>query len=237
MVELTQLACPLCGRFVSLAYFDPSRFDPDIYVVNVTGLGRGRGVKVTGRYSILHPGNITVELVKDRILNLAKVLVDHDCLKPQEVLSSLNIKTTDPKEILSLKYKIQSLEIELKEAGKERNQLHSKSESLTTVIDRYRTEFHKLKGEIEVLEANLEEVRKERNMWKNETETLEAQIEELEEKEFDYTEIYDMINIVESVLSEDFVWEVDEEQYPIEALKERLTDLINEYESLEAESE
>jgi len=45
-VSLSQLVCPLFGRFVSLRLFDPSLFEFDSFVVNVRGLGRGRGFAV-----------------------------------------------------------------------------------------------------------------------------------------------------------------------------------------------
>ncbi len=50
---MSQLACPLCGRFVSLSRFDPSGFDNDIYAVNMVGLGRGKGFAVGPSFSVL----------------------------------------------------------------------------------------------------------------------------------------------------------------------------------------
>ena len=55
---MSQLACPLCGRFVSLNGFDPSNFESDIYAVNRTGLGRGRGFAVSESFSVL--GDLTI---------------------------------------------------------------------------------------------------------------------------------------------------------------------------------
>jgi len=55
---MSQLACPLCGRYVSLKCFDPSNFESDIYAVNRTGLGRGKGFAVGPRFSVL--GDITI---------------------------------------------------------------------------------------------------------------------------------------------------------------------------------
>jgi hypothetical protein len=55
---MSQLACPLCGRFVSLNGFDPSNFESDIYAVNRTGLGRGKGFSVGPRFSVL--GDLTI---------------------------------------------------------------------------------------------------------------------------------------------------------------------------------
>lgn len=55
---MSQLACPLCGRYVSLNSFDPSRFESDIYAVNRIGLGRGRGFAVGPSFSVL--GDVTI---------------------------------------------------------------------------------------------------------------------------------------------------------------------------------
>jgi len=55
----SQLACPLCGRFVSLSRFDPSGFDNDIYAVNMVGLGRGKGFAVGPSFSVLNDVTIT----------------------------------------------------------------------------------------------------------------------------------------------------------------------------------
>jgi len=58
-VCLNQLACPLCGRFVSLRHFDPRGFESDIYAVNRTGLGRGKGFAVSETFSVLGDRAIT----------------------------------------------------------------------------------------------------------------------------------------------------------------------------------
>ena len=81
MLSMTpQLVCPVCGRFVSLKSFNPDNFDPDILAVNVKGRGRGKGVRVTEKYSIVQPGNPTIELIKNRMLVLLRVLLDDDSL-------------------------------------------------------------------------------------------------------------------------------------------------------------
>ena len=55
---MSQLACPLCGKYTSLSRFDPSGFESDIYAVNRTGLGRGRGFAVSESFSVL--GDLTI---------------------------------------------------------------------------------------------------------------------------------------------------------------------------------
>jgi len=72
MIGMSQLVCPLCGRFVGVKHFDPRFFEHDIYAVEVRGLGRGRGFEVVGRYSVLDDLSIT-GLIADRchrILNM-----------------------------------------------------------------------------------------------------------------------------------------------------------------------
>lgn len=56
---MSQLACPLCGRFVSIERFDPSGFESDIFAVNVRGLGRGRGFAVSEIFSVLGEPAVT----------------------------------------------------------------------------------------------------------------------------------------------------------------------------------
>jgi len=60
-------------------HFETTGFANDVFAVEVTGLGRGKGVKVTGTYSILQPGDATIELIKDRILEISKILLDSNC--------------------------------------------------------------------------------------------------------------------------------------------------------------
>lgn len=215
---------------MSLAHFDPTGFDLDIYGVEVTGLGRGKGVKVTGMYSILKPGDATIELIKDRILELSRILLENGCLKPDEVLSSLKIKTLSPREIHMLKSDVEVLEVELKDAERER--------------DRLRVEVKTLEAGMEEVRERLRDVKGERDRLRVEVETLEAQLENAKrqpEEKGELNNVYEGIKeameLIEETLGEGWSWDVNEEANPVEALKERLKDLIDEYETLEAEVE
>ena len=106
---MTNLVCPLCGRRVNLESFDPTGYDLDITAVEVTGLGRGRGFKEVSSSSILVPGDPTVELIKNRILDLSKMLLDRKCLTPIEVFSTLKIEVITPKELIRRDEEITSL--------------------------------------------------------------------------------------------------------------------------------
>ena len=47
--EMSQVICPICGKFFSVRYYDPSDFEDDILLVQVRGLGRGARVTITGK--------------------------------------------------------------------------------------------------------------------------------------------------------------------------------------------
>ena len=59
------IVCPLCGRHVPENVFDPTSFEPDIYGVEVVGLGRGKGFLVSKPFSILDNRYIT-DMIADR---------------------------------------------------------------------------------------------------------------------------------------------------------------------------
>ena len=71
-MDMSHLKCPLCGRLVSINYFDPSEFDADVFAVKYRGLGRGKGFEKSDEYSILLSGDPIIELIKERILGISK---------------------------------------------------------------------------------------------------------------------------------------------------------------------
>ena len=65
---MSQFICPLCGKFVSVAKYDPSDFEEDILLVQVRGLGHGKGVEVVERYSMLQGEEPELlDVITDRI--------------------------------------------------------------------------------------------------------------------------------------------------------------------------
>jgi len=66
--------------------FDPSNFDQDIYGVDVSGLGRGRGFSASEPYSILDDKRIT-GLIADRCHMILHMINDHGYIPPQELTS------------------------------------------------------------------------------------------------------------------------------------------------------
>lgn len=80
---MLNLICPLCGRHVPENVFDPSNFDDVIMAVEVSGLGRGRGFAVTGRYIVTNP--LILGLIGDRCHRILRNLNASDYLPPREV--------------------------------------------------------------------------------------------------------------------------------------------------------
>ena len=81
---MMNVVCPLCGRHIPETVFDPSEFQDDIYAVDVSGLGRGRGFQVTGQYSILGDPMI-MGLISDRCHRILHIIQDGGYLPPQEL--------------------------------------------------------------------------------------------------------------------------------------------------------
>jgi chromosome segregation ATPase len=235
-----QLVCPLCGRFVSLTYFDPSGFSDDIYCVEVVGLGRGRGVKVTEKYSILNPGDATIELIKNRIFDLSKLLLNSGCLNREELLSSLEINVADPAEISSLEEKNATLSTELDNTKKSRDEwianretwkshaetLNTRLQEITKTRDELRTDRDKWKNEAEALETSLEEAEASRKHWHDEYLEEESELEDV------YSQINELTGRIEDVVNVSL-----NQNDSLAALKSSVDYLINEYEALEAEEE
>ena len=74
---MSQIICPLCGKFVSVKYYDPSDFDDDILLVQVRGLGHGKGVEITEKYSLLNGDNPELlDLISDRVAVLYDLLYE-----------------------------------------------------------------------------------------------------------------------------------------------------------------
>ena len=74
---MSQFICPMCGKFASVRYFDPSDFEDDILLIQVRGLGRGKGVEIVEKYSLLDGGNPELlDLISDRVAVLYDLLYE-----------------------------------------------------------------------------------------------------------------------------------------------------------------
>jgi predicted nucleic acid-binding Zn-ribbon protein len=84
---MVQLVCPLCGRFVSLRYFDPSSFENDVLGVDTVGLGRGRGTRVVAKFSLLDDSQL-MRTIRDRC-HLLVGIIDGKSPPDQKDLAAL----------------------------------------------------------------------------------------------------------------------------------------------------
>jgi len=74
---MSQFICPLCGKFVSVRFFDASDFEDDILLVQVRGLGHGKGVEIVEKYSLLNGDNPELlELISDRVAVIYDLLYE-----------------------------------------------------------------------------------------------------------------------------------------------------------------
>jgi len=75
--SISQWQCPLCGKFVSIRHYDPSDFEDDILLVQIRGLGRGKGFEVTKKYSLLDGDNPELlDLISDRVAVIYDLLYE-----------------------------------------------------------------------------------------------------------------------------------------------------------------
>lgn len=74
---MSQWICPLCGKFVSVRRYDPSDFEGDILLVQVRGLGHGKGVEIVEKYSLLNGDNPELlDLISDRVAVIYDLLYE-----------------------------------------------------------------------------------------------------------------------------------------------------------------
>ncbi len=74
---MSQVICPICGKFFSVRYYDPSEFEEDILLVQVRGLGRGKGVEIVEKYSLLGGSNPELlDIISDRVAVIYDLLCE-----------------------------------------------------------------------------------------------------------------------------------------------------------------
>ncbi len=83
----------MCGKSASIRTFSPERFADDIFAQTVQGLGRGKGFRVSARFSVLHkPEYVEVRTkIATRLVDLLKLLVDNGTVSKDLVLNQLGI--------------------------------------------------------------------------------------------------------------------------------------------------
>ena len=89
---MSQFICPLCGKYVSVRYYDSSNFEDDILLVQVRGLGHGKGVEIVEKYSLLDGSDPDLlDLISNRIAVLYDLLYeDEEDEEAEEYINDLD---------------------------------------------------------------------------------------------------------------------------------------------------
>lgn len=90
------LTCPACGKLSPLSRYDPRDYEPDIFLCELRGLGRGRGFKVTSVRSVFDDMasssvRAAVGRLCDRCLTILQIMLDNDVIDRQDVVERLGI--------------------------------------------------------------------------------------------------------------------------------------------------
>jgi vacuolar-type H+-ATPase subunit I/STV1 len=212
---VSQLACPLCGRFVSLNGFDPSNFESDIYAVNRTGLGRGRGFAVSESFSVLGDLTITGPIA----LRCRKIL---------GLIEGRVIPSSNDVSVLTLeveKWKREALRIR-KDVG----DLYAKMAELEGTANYWRREAQTLQRIRNEKEAQLASNEEMSQRWsshsvnlENEVRSLKSRIskldqleEEKEEEMLASEEMEEILDMINSSANTDFEYLIDAVEFLLE---------------------
>lgn len=69
--------CPLCGKQVSIKHYDPTDFVNDILIIQLRGLGRGKGFEEVEEYSLLDGSDPELlDLISDRVAVIYDLLYE-----------------------------------------------------------------------------------------------------------------------------------------------------------------
>jgi hypothetical protein len=171
---MSQLACPLCGRFVSLNGFDPSSFESDIYAVNRTGLGRGRGFAVSEIFSVLGDLTITGPIATR-------------CRKILSIIEGREIPTSNDRSVLTKeieKWKGKAIRMR-----KDVDDLHAKIADLEGTSSYWRREaqtLQRIRSENEVQLASHEEMSQN---WRSHSANLENKVRSLKSRKCEFDQL------------------------------------------------
>ena len=87
---MSHFRCPMCGKDSACASFNPENLDLDIYVRQVTGLGRGRGFSPGPDESVFGDDHYTPK-VMDRCMELLKAGIEKGSVTKREIARQLKI--------------------------------------------------------------------------------------------------------------------------------------------------
>ena len=206
----------MCGRFASLRFFDPSSFESDIYAVDVRGLGRGKGVEVVSRTSVLDVPEIVVP-IKNRCRELVRIIDGKLPPAKDEVATLKNDLQKWKKSALDLQKQGNDQQAQL--VDMESNMLHWQREAQN--MEKRNRDF----------EAKIADDESTINKWMNHCDNLNARVNNLtlennklvkkiesmtEEEELAVEEMEEILEMINSSANTDFGYLVDAVRFLLE---------------------
>ncbi len=211
---MSQLCCPMCGRFASLRFFDPASFESDIYAVDVRGLGRGKGVEVVSRTSVLKVSEIVVP-IRNRCRELIRII---DGKLPSNDAAILQ------KDVQ--KWKKSALDLQ-----KQGNDQQAQMVDMESNMLKWKREAQNLKRRNRDLEAKIADDESTIRGWMNRCDKLSAKVHDLtlenkrlakkienmtEEEELAVEEMEMVLERINSSANTDFEYLIDAVQFLLE---------------------
>jgi len=94
---MVMMSCPLCGKMSSVERYNPNYFADDIFILELKGLGRGRGFEVTNSSSIFSPTNRTDSIIdralsdlRDRTFDILNMLDERGIIRETEIVDRMH---------------------------------------------------------------------------------------------------------------------------------------------------
>ena len=206
----------MCGRFASLRFFDPISFESDIYAVDVRGLGRGKGVEVVSRTSVLDVPEIVVP-IKNRCRELIRIIDGK--LPPVK------------DEVVSLKRDMQIWKKSALDLQKQGNDQQAQLVDMESNVLHWKNEAQKMKRLNRDLEAKIADDESTIRKWVNHCDNLNARVNDLslenkrqakkiesvtEEEELAVEEMEEILEMINSGANTDFETLVDAVEFLLE---------------------
>jgi len=239
---MSHVVCPLCGKNAPLSTLNPSVLDLDIKVVSFQGLGRGKGFKVSEKWSILGDDQVT-PLIAERIVELCGMLVNNGILNREIFDAGLGIRINEHPRVKNLENQlhdsqalIRKMKTELDADNRGYNIEHARANRL---FDFIRNNLRKIDDEFSIEgeweHGSNDPLRALPERIQLMLQTHRGTLHELEEAEAKLENITDTIAEVVSDIEDatEYAFEEDDKTYE-DFLREAADLIIEELESLKA---
>ena len=239
---MSHLVCPLCGKNAPLSTLNPSVLDLDLKVVSFQGLGRGKGFKVSEKWSILGDDDVT-PVISERIVDLCKMLVNEGIIKKDRIAGELGIRASESPTVKKLENELskekgfmEKMKIELAAAQRGYNIQNNRANRLLELIrdnvrktDELSDEEeweHGVDNPLQALPERIQQI----------IQTYKETLRELDEAETKLENLNDTISEIVSDIEDATEHTFDENDYDTneDLLKDAVNLIIDEFESVKA---